>query len=395
MTSNAPHDPEGDGARRPDANPAFRVLDGIGEVSPDAWNRLAGTQPFLQHAFLHAMEETRCASREAGWLPQHLTLWLGDHLVAAMPMYVKYHSYGEYVFDWAWADAYERHGLSYYPKLLSAIPFTPVAGTRLLAENDTCRKLLIVAAINYAKNAGLSSFHCLFPTDAERAILEQEGLLIREGVQFHWRNAGYADFEAYLSDMSHDKRKKIRQERRKVARCGVQFRHVVGQEITETDWAFFYDCYLNTYLRHRSQPYLTREFFLRIGRRMPENMMLVVARLDGRDIAAALNIFDSENLYGRYWGATEYIPGLHFETCYYQTIAFCIARGIRTFEGGAQGEHKLARGLRPSPTCSAHWLAHLGFAEAIESFLARESVHVRDYIDELNEHNPFKVSHRS
>lgn len=371
-------------------SPTFRVFDSIAEIAPQDWNSLAGTQPFLQHAFLRALEDTGCASLETGWMPQHMTLWLGTYLVGAMPMYVKHHSYGEYVFDWAWADAYERNGLSYYPKLLSAVPFTPVTGPRLLAENDDCRRLLVIAAVNFAKNAGLSSFHCLFPTEAERGIFEDAGLMIREGVQFHWTNPGYRTFEDYLGAMNHDKRKKVRQERRKVLNKGIAFRHLTGAEIGEKDWDFFTDCYVNTYRQHRSMPYLTLEFFLRLGRVMPNNILLIVAQQDGENIAASLNIFDNETLYGRYWGAQLYLPGLHFETCYYQAIEFCIARGISVFEGGAQGEHKLARGLLPTPTCSAHWLAHPGFSGAIEEFLARESLHIRDYIDELNEHNPFK-----
>ena len=383
-------DASNNSAPRPDLSPTFRVFDSIAEITPQDWNRLAGPQPFLQHAFLRTLEHSQCASMETGWMPQHMTLWLGTYLVAAMPMYVKHHSYGEYVFDWGWADAYERSGLSYYPKLLSAIPFTPVAGSRLLAENDDCRKLLVVAAVNYARNAGLSSFHCLFPAESERAIFEDAGMMIREGVQFHWTNPGYRNFEDYLALMSHDKRKKIHQERRKIRENGIVFRHLTGAEITEQDWAFFTDCYINTYREHRSMPYLTLEFFIELGRRMPDSVLLIVANDGNSDIAASLNIFDSETLYGRYWGAQQYFPGLHFETCYYQTIEFCIARGIKTFEGGAQGEHKLARGFLPSKTYSAHWLAHPAFSSAIEEFLARESLHMRDYIGELNEHNPFK-----
>jgi predicted N-acyltransferase len=371
-------------------SPTFRVFDSIAEIAPQDWNSLAGTQPFLQHAFLRALEDTGCATLETGWMPQHMTLWLGTYLVGALPMYVKHHSYGEYVFDWAWADAYERNGLDYYPKLLSAVPFTPVTGPRLLAENDDCRKLLVIAAVNYAKNAGLSSFHCLFPTEAERGIFEDAGLMIREGVQFHWTNPGYRTFNDYLAAMNHDKRKKVRQERRKVFDRRITFRHLTGAKIREQDWEFFTDCYVNTYRQHRSMPYLTLEFFIKLGRVMPDNILLIVAEQDGEDIASSLNIFDNETLYGRYWGAQQYLPGLHFETCYYQAIDFCIARGISVFEGGAQGEHKLARGLLPTPTYSAHWLAHPGFAGAIEEFLARETLHIRDYIDELNEHNPFK-----
>ena len=373
-----------------DGGTVFRVHAAIGEIAEAEWNRLAGPQPFLQHAFLHILEDTGCVGGRSGWLPQHLALWQGERLAAAMPLYLKTHSYGEYVFDWAWADAYERNGLPYYPKLLSAIPFTPVTGTRLLGAGETERKLLIAAALQYVQNAEISSFHCLFPNDAERGLLEEAGLMIRHGVQFHWLNHGYGGFDDYLTGMSHDKRKKIRQERRRVHEGGIRFRALTGADITEADWEFFASCYENTYRQHRSMPYLNLDFFRTLGRVMPENLVLIVASEQDRDVAAALNMRDETTLYGRYWGAHVYVPGLHFETCYYQAIEFCIAHGIRKFEGGAQGEHKLARGFLPERTYSAHWLAHPDFADAIEKFLSRESRHMTLYIDELNEHSPYK-----
>jgi predicted N-acyltransferase len=368
----------------------FRVLTGMHEIAATAWNRLAGNQPFLSHAFLQALETSRCVSAETGWLPQHLTLYEGEHLVAAMPLYAKNHSYGEYVFDWAWAEAYQRNGLSYYPKLLSAIPFTPVSGSRLLVESDAHRVQLAHAAIDHARAIGASSFHCLFPSPQDSAALQQAGLMIRNGVQFHWINHGFANFDAYLAEMSHDKRKKIKQERRRVSEAGIRFRQLTGDEIRSEDWAFFTGCYDNTYREHCSTPYLNLDFFQRIGRALPDNVLMIVASRDGTDIAAALNFYDSTTLYGRYWGTHAYSPALHFETCYYQAIEFCIARGIKLFEGGAQGEHKLARGFLPVETSSAHWLAHPRFAEAVETFLERESLGVADYIGELNEHSPFK-----
>lgn len=362
------------------------------EIAPAAWNRLAGNQPFLSHAFLFTLEASGCVTDDTGWLPQHLTLWQGERLVAAMPLYAKSHSYGEYVFDWAWADAYQRNGLAYYPKLLSAIPFTPVTGPRLLAESDAHRQVLIRTAIDHAQAIGASSFHCLFPDEHDAAALAEAGLMIRRGVQFHWVNPGFASFDDYLAAMSHDKRKKIKQERRKVTESGVTFRQLTGGDIRNHDWEFFTRCYDTTYRQHRSTPYLNLDFFERAGAALPDNLLMIVASQNGRDIAAALNIHDGSTLYGRYWGAQTYSPALHFETCYYQAIEFCIARGIKVFEGGAQGEHKLARGFLPIETLSAHWLAHPRFAHAVAAFLEREAKGMAHYIGELNERNPFKNS---
>ena len=368
--------------------PVLHILETLSGVPPQQWNALTDGHPFLRHEFLHALHESGCASERTGWLPQYVTAWRGDALEAAMPLYLKSHSRGEYVFDWAWADAYHRHGLDYYPKLLSAIPFSPVCGPRVLAKSAQVRQTLVSAALEMGQQA--SSLHVLFPTDAETAELSQSGLMIRRGIQFHWRNEGYGNFEDFLGRLSHDKRKKIRQERRKVAEAGVQLRRLVGHEIREEHWAFFSRCYANTYHAHHTNPYLTNGFFTRLGQTMPENMLLVIATMNDKPIASALNIFGDKALYGRYWGCTAYIPNLHFEACYYQVIEFCIERGIPLFEGGAQGEHKLARGFAPVQTCSAHWLKHPAFADAIEKFLARESAGVESYLDELNERAPFK-----
>jgi predicted N-acyltransferase len=370
--------------------PQLRILTGMHEISPNDWNALAGTQPFLQHAFLHALETSAAVCDDSGWLPQHLTLWQEQRLVAALPLYAKSHSYGEYVFDWAWADAYQRNGLAYYPKLLSAIPFTPVTGQRLLVADARYRIPLVQAALAHAKNLGASSFHCLFPVEADAQALAEAGLMMRSGVQFHWVNQGFTCFDDYLAAMSHDKRKKIKQERRRVKESGVSFRQLTGAQIHAEDWDFFNTCYANTYRQHRSTPYLNLDFFQRLGDVLPDNVMMVVATQNGHDIAAALNFYDQTTLYGRYWGTLAYSPALHFETCYYQAIEFCIARGIHLFEGGAQGEHKLARGFLPVETVSAHWLAHPRFAQAVETFLEREALGVAHYIGELNERNPFK-----
>jgi predicted N-acyltransferase len=368
----------------------IRILDALAEVPAARWDALAGDNPFLRHAFLDALETTGCASEDTGWTPKHVTLWDGARLCGAMPLYLKSHSYGEYVFDWGWAEAYHKHGLQYYPKLLCAVPFTPASGPRLLAPTAAERRALLDAAFALAASTRASSLHILLPDEAQAAELEARGMMIRSSVQFHWENRGYADFDAFLAGMSHDKRKKIKQERRRVREAGVVFERLTGREASDRDIAFFTACYNRTYRQHHSTPYLNRAFFERLVQAMPDNVLLVIGRRDGVRIAAALNVFTPAALYGRYWGATEFHSGLHFETCYYQAIEFCIDRGIALFEGGAQGEHKLARGLLPVRTLSAHWLAHPQFASAVEHFLARETNGIGAYLDELNEHSPFR-----
>ena len=376
-----------------------RVLDDLSAVNASDWNRLAGGHPMLSHEFFHALHQSGCAAADSGWLPQFLTLWeettLGgargsapSRLIAAMPLYLKSHSYGEYVFDWAWADAYQRHGLAYYPKLLAAIPFSPVCGPRLLATTDIERTALVRAALALARKA--SSLHVLFPQPLEAALMQAAGMMLRSGVQFHWSNPGYGSFDEFLAQMSHDKRKKIRQERRKVHDAGIRFRWLRGGEIGHSDWAFFARCYNRTYRAHRSTPYLNLEFFQRLGQTMPQHVLLIVAEIDGKAVASAFNLYSRDTLYGRYWGTLQDLPCLHFETCYYQGLDFCIEQKIKVFEGGAQGEHKLARGFLPVKTRSAHWLAHPEFSDAVERFLAREHQGIERYVDELNEHSPYK-----
>ena len=367
---------------------AIRILDSLAGVDPRQWNALAGDHPFLRHELFSALHETGCASERSGWAPRFVTLWEEGALIGAMPLYLKFHSYGEYVFDWAWADAYQRHGLEYYPKLVSAVPFSPVQGPRLLASSDTSRKRLLHAALDLA--AQTSSLHILFPPESEAQLMADSGMLLRRGVQFHWRNPGYASFEDFLGVLTHDKRKKIRQERRKLRDAGVRFKRLRGLDIRPEDWMLFTRCYKSTYRAHHSTPYLNRAFFERLGETLPENVMLVLAERDGSPIACALNLYSNKALYGRYWGAVAYLPGLHFEACYYQAIEFCIERGIEVFEGGAQGEHKLSRGFLPVHTVSAHWLKHAEFARAVEQFLARETAGVERYLDELNERAPFR-----
>jgi len=367
-----------------------QVASSLSGVVPAEWNRLTGGNPFLRHEFLSALHDTGCAAPESGWTPTYLLLQEDNRLQGALPLYLKSHSYGEYVFDWAWADAYERHGLAYYPKLLSAVPFTPVTGPRLLAASHAIRHELMNTAITLATELGVSSLHCLFPTQEQAHEFAAQGLMLRHGVQFHWMNPGYADFDAFLRELNHEKRKKIRQERRRVRDAGIHFRWLDGPAMDDSHWAFFSRCYDNTYRAHHSTPYLNLAFFRRIGTVMPENLLLVLAEREGQPIAASLNVHNGSTLYGRYWGGLEYHPGLHFEACYYQVIEYCIARGITCFEGGAQGEHKMARGLMPVRTCSAHWLAHPQFADAVEHFLARETAGVAHYMDELNERAPFR-----
>lgn len=368
----------------------IEVCASLDAFAPAEWNALCGNDPFLRHEFLHTLHATGCATAETGWTPQFLILKEDGTLRGAMPLYLKMHSYGEYVFDWAWADAYRRHGLDYYPKLLNAIPFTPVCGRRLLAAEPAHRRQLLNAALALAADNEVSSLHCLFPPPDDTAMMQEAGMLLRHGVQFHWQNAGYADFEGFLASLSAVKRKKIRQERRRVADAGIRFDWIDGPDITDALWLFFNRCYRETYRLHHSTPYLNLDFFREIGRRMPENMVLMVALRDGAPVAASLNLHNGERLFGRYWGALEYHPALHFEACYYQVIEFCIARRIAVFEGGAQGEHKIARGLLPVKTRSAHWLAHPQFAAAVEDFLARESEHVAMHMDELAERNPYR-----
>jgi predicted N-acyltransferase len=375
-----------------------QVVDDPARIDRDAWDALvdadADANPFLRHEYLAALTASGAAAAASGWHPQFLLLARGDELVAAAPLYAKDHSYGEYVFDWSWAEAYQRYGLAYYPKWLVAVPFTPVPGTRLLARDEDARIALARALMAHARQSGLSSLHVLLAPARDIDALAGAGMLVRDGVQFHWRNAGYASFEEFLAQLAQPKRKKIRAERRRVAEAGVTLERRVGREITESHWRFFFRCYLATYRSHFSSPYLNLDFFLRIGASMPENLMLVLARRDGAPIAAALGVFDVQRgaprLYGRYWGAVEHIDCLHFECCYYQMIEFAIERKLAWFEGGAQGAHKLARGLDPVATRSAHWMAHPAMMEAVARFLERERAGVSASIDELNEHRAFK-----
>lgn len=369
-------------------------------IDARAWDDLVRAacqrlHPGLRHAFLLALHESGCASADSGWSPAFVLLWRGEQLVGAVPLYAKAHSYGEYVFDWAWAEAYAQHGLAYYPKWLAAIPFSPIGAPKLLALDDAARALLAQVLVDHARSSAWSSLHVLFATGPEVDLLTAQGCMRRDDVQFHWRNPGFADFDDYLASLNAEKRRKVRAERRKVAQAGVRLRWVLGHQAQAGEWAFVERCYRSTYRAHGATPYLNHAFFMQLARTMGEQVLLVIAERDGAPIAATLSLFDETTLYGRYWGAIETISGLHFEACYYTPIEFCIARGLQVFEGGAQGEHKLARGFAPVRTTSLHWLAHPEFAEAIERYLTRESRHIALYLDELQDHLPFHARHNS
>jgi predicted N-acyltransferase len=371
----------------------------IAEVDAATWNTLLARQaqptPFMRHEYLHALQASGSAVPATGWKPRFVTLHRGGELAAACAHYAKLHSYGEYVFDWAWADAYRRHGLRYYPKALCAVPFTPVPGTRLLAADAASRSWLAHTLRAMALEDKLSSAHVLFVDEPDRATLEEAGWMIREGVQFHWQHdSGHpvADFAGLLARLQREKRKKIQQERRRVQEQGITFGVFEGAAIDEPLWDFFYRCYTLTYQAHGNAPYLTRDFFARMAATMPGHWLMFVASRDGEPIAASLIAIDREHraAWGRYWGCVEPVPCLHFEACYYQPLAWCLANGIERFEGGAQGEHKMARGLLPVKTWSAHWLRDERFASAVADFLAAEGQGVDAYVSELRERNPFK-----
>lgn len=481
----------------------IRLLDSPLKVKAAEWNALLAAQsldgivnPFMRHEYLAALHTSGSAAPATGWTPCFVTLWQGDTLAGGCALYLKAHSYGEYVFDWAWANAYEQHGLEYYPKAVVAVPFTPVPGARLLARNGAERALLVKALIAWCEAEKLSSLHLLFASDDDVAACEEAGLLLRHTVQFHWSNNAptlptargslqslaptlptargslppegaaphvawqsqfhdgnlgerereqvpapaeqskdstpalseavalpaqaaqprrFRDFDDFLMSLSQEKRKKIRQERRKVLDAGITFRWALGKDIKQADWDFFYRCYERTYLEHGNAPYLSRDFFRCMARDMPENWLLFVAEHKGQPIATSLiavsarpycasGLNDDKNslsaphqppqgltAYGRYWGALARVDCLHFEACYYQPLQWCIEHGFAHFEGGAQGEHKMARALLPVKTTSAHWLAHPSFADAIERFLAREGAGIDHYMDDLERRSPFKT----
>jgi predicted N-acyltransferase len=381
----------------------IRVHADPASVDAAAWDALLARQaaptPFMRHAYLQALHSSGSAVAESGWAPQFVSLQDADGLQAACALYLKSHSYGEYVFDWSWADAYRRHGLAYYPKLLGAVPFTPVPGARLLAASPLWRQRLAATVHRLAAGSGLSSAHLLFTDEADTEALLAQGWMLRHGVQFHWVQDAAdpaPDFAGLLARMQREKRKKIQQERRRVAEQGIVFTAHEGAAISTELWDFFYHCYTLTYAAHHSTPYLTRDFFHRMAETLPQHWLMFVARegqADGPAVATSLIAIDRErgHAWGRYWGAIRYLPCLHFEACYYQPLAWCLQQGFQRFEGGAQGEHKMARGLLPVQTNSVHWLSDARFASAVADFLAQEGQGMAQYVDELRERNPFKA----
>jgi uncharacterized protein len=371
----------------------------ISNVDSASWNALnIQFNPFISHEFLNAFEYGHCANPKGGWTPAHLLAMEDDQLVGAMPLYFKSHSWGEFVFDFAWADAYQRSGKAYYPKAIAAVPYTPATGPRLLVPPipaaDAIKIALIEAAKELVRSQGASSLHCLFPTQDQAEFLESHGFLYRLGCQYHWQNRGYRDFDHFLNGFSSEKRKKVNRERRRIREAGIEISEHHGHEVTPTLWRVFFRFYLDTVLRKSGYAPLTLEFFQGVGRTMPDCVVMVLAQYHGEYVAAALSFRGGDTLYGRYWGASRDFHSLHFELCYYRGIEYCIKHGLQRFEPGAQGEHKISRGFLPTPTYSCHWLADAAFQRVIQGFLERERHQMRYHMAELGTHGPFKSTPR-
>ena len=372
-----------------------KQINSMAQVDGAAWNRLAGAAyPFMRHEFLLALEQSGSVCEQTGWVPAHLLVMNEDQLIAFMPLYLKHHSWGEYVFDQQWAQAYQQQGLDYYPKWLTAIPLTPCQGPRIVIQEGIdlleVMRLLLAFIKQLSEQLGISSWHCLFPDLQQVELLRSLGLSIREGVQFHWFNQGYRDFNDFLSTMNASKRKMLKRERRRVNEQGVRLLRIAGKDVSELQWQTFFQFYTMTYFKRGSQPYLNLAFFQQIGATMGEQLLLILASKDDKAIAAALSFIGEETLYGRYWGCFEEYNGLHFETCYYQGLDYCIEHSLKRFDSGAQGEHKIARGFEPIATYSAHWIKDDRFAKAIEHFLAREQKAVQHYKQDAASYLPFR-----
>ncbi len=396
----------------------IRVLSPGDDDVATHWNELLAAShpaqtfaPFMRFEYLTALHRSGSACPETGWTPHWLSLWQGPELMAAAPLYLKTHSYGEYVFDWAWADAYQKHGLNYHPKAVVAVPFTPVPGPRLLARNAVWRRQLALELVSFCQERGVSSLHLLFASEVDReAVAEpldaQTHFTPRQTVQFHWHNAKpaalgmaltpFIDFNDFLSSLTQEKRKKIRQERRKVSEAGLVFKALRGEDIGTEHWDFFYRCYAQTYREHGNPPYLTRHFFEQLQSHQAQQWLMFTAHNpQNQPVAASLVALSDctespQTAFGRYWGALQRVDCLHFEACYYRPLEWCIAHGVQRFEGGAQGEHKMARALLPTTTHSAHWLAHPAFADAVDRFLERETEGVERYLEHLEARSPFR-----
>lgn len=371
-------------------------LEGIGSIPQDEWNALAGRDhPFTRHEFLLALEETGAVTAKTGWQPHHLLLHRDGALQAAMPLYRKHHSWGEYVFDWAWAEAAERNGIRWHPKLLAAIPYTPATGPRLLlgsgVDAASATQAAAAALCRRAEQGELSSVHLLFPEPTPSALFADAGFSVRHGAQYHWFNRGYANFDEFLATFSSRKRKAVRRERERVAEQGITFRLCDGHTATRDDWETFHRFYQLTYARHSGHGgYLPATFFQRVAQVLPDHLLLIVAEQAGEPVAGALCFRDSTTLYGRYWGSLRDVDQLHFETCYYQGIDFCIREGLTRFDPGAQGEHKIQRGFTPVLTRSCHWIREPRLRAAIDGFLEREREGIAAYIEDASQALPFR-----
>ncbi|HEC20321.1 MAG TPA: N-acetyltransferase [Gammaproteobacteria bacterium] len=375
------------------------IIGSLKEVSRDAWNSLQGTQsPFLCYEFLRALEDHHCVGPARGWLPQHILLYDKQTLVGAVPQYLKTNSYGELVFDWAWAEAYERSGLDYYPKLVVAIPYTPATGPRLLiapqAGREKIARQLIQCALDHARQQNVSSLHWLFPHAEDMQHLTEQGLLPRLGCQFHWHNLPgeqhYRDFEDYLGYFTAKKRKQIRRERRAVRETGVTVKRLHGEELNDAQWRAVHRHYSSTFARLGGFATLSLDFFLEVSRTLPQQLIVMLAEHNRQCVASAICFRDHDTLYGRHWGCDAHFDKLHFELCYYQGLEYCIEHRLQRFDPGAQGEHKISRGFLPTPTWSAHWIAEPRFRAAIADFLQREIQGMERYIASLKAHSPFK-----
>ncbi len=367
------------------------------EIPSTSWNGLEGgiSNPFLRHEFLSGLEEHNCVGDKWGWQPCHLLLETDEgELVGAMPLYLKDNSYGEFVFDWSWADAYQRAGLSYYPKLVSSIPYSPVSGPRMLVADGADRKKIKLqlgrAALEFAQQEGVSSLHILFTDEEDTAVLQSLEMMRRTGTQFHWFNPGYSNFDDFLATFSSSKRKKLKRERRRVTEQGIEIEVLDGHRATTEQWQIFTRFYLATFDKHWGYATLNEGFFRHLGHQLADCVVLVMAKHQGEYVAAALSLRSDDTLYGRHWGCREEFHSLHFELCYYQGIEYCIANGLSCFEPGAQGEHKVGRGFEPVPTWSTHWLANPQFANAVKGYLAHEHEAMQEYMDELRGHLPYK-----
>ena len=372
-----------------------KQIHNMAHVDAAAWNRLAGNAyPFMRHEFLSALEQSGSVCQHTGWIAAHLLVFDNDQLVAVMPLYLKSHSWGEYVFDQQWAEAYQQQGLDYYPKWLTAIPLTPCQGSRIVMQSAVDPLEVMRTLFNYIKQLseqqGISSWHCLFPELQQAEQLQSLGLNIREGVQFHWFNQGYRDFNDFLSTLNANKRKMLKRERRRVSEQGVRLLRIAGKDVSDRQWQVFFQFYTMTYLKRQSQPYLNLAFFQQIAATMGEQLLLVLAVKDDQTIAAALSFVGGDTLYGRYWGCDEDYDSLHFEACYYQGLDYCIEHGLKRFDSGAQGEHKIARGFEPVTTYSAHWIKDARFATAIAHFLVREQQAVQHYKQDAASYLPFR-----